>query len=113
MKKVKGGYKLTTSHSDMPARVEEVPEDEELNKNVPVDGEDDNSDDDAANPAEILGDDTVVGAAEPSSSATVSKSKKSKKKKNKSKKNGNDIPQAVVDHVVNEIRFVLPVQIYR
>jgi hypothetical protein len=92
----------------MPAKVEEVTEHEELDNNAPIDGEDDPSDD---NPDETIGDDMIVGAAEPSSSATVAKSKKSKKKKSKSKKSGNDIPQAVVDHVVNEIRCVVRTRI--
>lgn len=68
--------------------------------------DEDPSDDDAAPGPE--NEHENEGAAEPSSSTTVSKGKKSKKSKKKGKgnKEANDIPQAVVDHVVNEIRRV-------
>lgn len=80
----------------MPAHIEEIKDTDDVEHQKE---EEDNSDDGGAEPGEN------VGAAEPSSSTTVSKSKKSKKKKkSKTDKAGKDIPQEVVDHVVSEIR---------
>ncbi|PVF98877.1 N-myristoyl transferase [Serendipita vermifera] len=85
----------------MSARIEEVIDDDERNDQKP---EDEQSDDEANQDAGGVNDENV-GAGEPSSSATVSKGKKSKKKKkSKTSKTANEIPQAVVDHVVSEIR---------
>lgn len=85
----------------MSAYIEEVVDDEELKDQQKPD--EDLSDDDAGQ--DLENEQENEGTAEPSSSTTVSKGKKSKKKKKgKGSKEGNDIPQAVVDHVVNEIR---------
>jgi glycylpeptide N-tetradecanoyltransferase len=88
----------------MSARIEEVIDDDERNQQQ---AEDEQSDDEVNQDAGGVNDENV-GAAEPSSSATVSKGKKSKKKKkSKTGKPANEVPQAIVDHVVGEIRQVL------
>lgn len=83
---------------EMSGYIEEVIDDDELKNQQQLE-------DEASEGEDQEGGHENEGAAEPSSSATVSKGKKSKKKKKaKGNKDANDIPQAVVDHVVSEIR---------
>lgn len=81
----------------MSAHIEEINEEDDVNQQK-HEGDDDPSGDEANG--------EMMAAAEPGASSTTSKGKKNKKKKKPKASKSDNIPQEVVDLVVNEVRHV-------
>jgi len=77
----------------MSAHIEEINDEDDANQQKDEAGDEDNHE--------------MMAAAEPGSSSTTSKGKKNKKKKKPKASKADNIPQEVVDLVVNEVRHVL------
>jgi glycylpeptide N-tetradecanoyltransferase len=82
----------------MSAHIEEIHDEDDVNQQK-HEGDDDPSGDEANG--------EMMAAAEPGPSSTTSKGKKNKKKKKSKASKADNIPQEVVDLVVNEVRHVI------